>query len=84
MDTYYLYRGILKRMLLFTGVWPGTKPKATSRIFPIIHTLAVCFTISAILNFFREYITKLHLVLKCLSLVLSFLTLIQKVILITL
>nr|AXM05157.1 odorant receptor [Campoletis chlorideae] len=78
IDTYYLYRGILRRMSLFTGVWPGSGPKAISRVFPIIHTAAASIIISAILNFCHQHITKLHLVLKCISLILSFFTLIEK------
>ncbi|XP_043279507.1 odorant receptor 4-like [Venturia canescens] len=77
-DKYHLYAGVIKRLLLFTGLLPTRKPSTLYRLVTFVHGSALFLVCCAILNFCYQHIAHLHLFLKGLSWALSFLTSLQK------
>ncbi|XP_043279511.1 uncharacterized protein [Venturia canescens] len=77
-DKYHFYAGVIKRLLLFTGLLPTRKPSTLYRLVTFVHGSVSFLVCSAILNFCYQHITHLHLFLKGLSWALSFLTGLQK------
>ncbi|XP_043270038.1 odorant receptor 13a-like [Venturia canescens] len=80
IDKYNLYENILKKMLLFAGVWPRKNSSVVYRFLMCVHGLGSFLMLFAITKFCLEHITNLHLFLTGLGLGLGFVTIIQKMI----
>ncbi|XP_043270033.1 odorant receptor Or2-like [Venturia canescens] len=83
IDKYNFYGKILRRLLLFAGLWPIVNASVFYRLVPYLHVLAELWTTFAILNFCRQHLTNFKLLIKGLGLVLSFLTTILKMVCLT-
>ncbi|XP_043270036.1 odorant receptor Or2-like [Venturia canescens] len=83
IDKYNLYGKILRRFLLFAGLWPIVNASVFYRLVPYLHVLAELWTAFAALNFCRQHLTNFNLLIKGLGLALSFLTTILKMVCLT-
>nr|AXM05198.1 odorant receptor [Campoletis chlorideae] len=83
-DKYHFYSGTIRRVLLFTGLWPSTNPSILYRTVTFIHGSASLLTCCALLNFAYQHFSSLHLFFKGFSLALTFLTIMQKMTCLTL
>lgn len=78
-DRFHLYSGIIRRLLLFTGLWPTPNPTTLYRLVFLFNSSVSFLTCCALFNFCYHHVAQLHLFLKGLGLALSFLTILQKV-----
>ncbi|XP_043279532.1 odorant receptor 13a-like [Venturia canescens] len=81
--TYRLYANTIKRLLLFTGLWPSRRPSTFYRLVTVVHGFASFLTCCALLNFAYQHIETLPLFFKGFGSALSFLTILQKMICLT-
>nr|UEN71226.1 olfactory receptor 43 [Gregopimpla kuwanae] len=83
LRTYHLYDDTIRRLLIFTGLWPTANPGILYRLRTLAHGLSALVTSCAILNFCNHHSANLGLFLKGLGLAFSFITIIQKTICLT-
>nr|AXM05129.1 odorant receptor [Campoletis chlorideae] len=78
LEKYKFYEGTLRRALLFTGLWPGSKLKIRHRLLTAYHGIIGIIVACAVINFCHRYFANRDRFMKGLALLLAFFTVFLK------
>lgn len=80
LSKYHAYRNSIRRFLLIVGIWPNLQPSYFYRCLPLLQITLCSCTVLAIIAYVRKNLNDVVLVTKGLSVMVSFLSGILKVI----